>query len=44
MGKTVPAKFCPDIKRRSELISCLAPNRRAIVSIRAREDKKRFKS
>jgi OOP family OmpA-OmpF porin len=34
MGKTVPAKFCPDIKRRSELIACLAPNRRAIVSIK----------
>jgi len=34
MGKTVPAKFCPDIKGRSELISCLAPNRRAIVSIK----------
>jgi OOP family OmpA-OmpF porin len=34
MGKTVPAKFCPDIKARSELIACLAPNRRAIVSIK----------
>ncbi len=34
MGKTVPAKFCPDIKRRSQLIACLAPNRRAIVSIK----------
>ena len=34
MGKTVPAKFCPDMKRRSELIACLAPNRRAIVSIK----------
>ena len=34
MGKTVPAKFCPDIKGRSELIACLAPNRRAIVSIK----------
>ncbi len=34
MGKTVPAKFCPDINKRSELIACLAPNRRAIVSIK----------
>jgi OOP family OmpA-OmpF porin len=34
MGKTVPAKFCPGIKGRSELIACLAPNRRAIVSIK----------
>jgi len=34
MGKTVPAKFCPDTKKRSELIACLAPNRRAIVSIK----------
>src|SRR6266568_3350355 len=34
MGKTVPAKFCPDLKGRSELIACLAPNRRAIVSIK----------
>jgi OOP family OmpA-OmpF porin len=34
MGKTVPAKFCPDIKGRSELIACLGPNRRAIVSIK----------
>src|SRR5260221_611071 len=34
MGKTVPAKFCPDIKGRSQLIACLAPNRRAIVSIK----------
>jgi len=34
MGKTVPAKFCPDMKKRSELIACLAPNRRAIVSIK----------
>jgi OmpA-OmpF porin, OOP family len=34
MGKTVPAKFCPDIKDRKELISCLAPNRRAIVSLK----------
>jgi len=34
MGKTVPAKFCPDIRKRAELIACLAPNRRAIVSIK----------
>jgi len=34
MGKTVPAKFCPDIKKRAELIACLAPNRRTIVSIK----------
>ncbi len=34
MGKTVPAKFCPDTNKRSELIACLAPNRRAIVSIK----------
>jgi OOP family OmpA-OmpF porin len=34
MGKTVPAKFCPDIKNRKELIACLAPNRRAIISIK----------
>jgi OmpA-OmpF porin, OOP family len=34
MGKTVPAKFCPDIKNRKELIACLAPNRRAITSIK----------
>ena len=34
MGKTVPAKFCPDAKNRKELIACLAPNRRAIVNIK----------
>ena len=34
MGKTVPAKFCPDIKNRAELIACLAPNRRAVISIK----------
>ena len=34
MGKTVPAKFCPDDKNRKELISCLAPNRRAIISMK----------
>lgn len=34
MGKTVPAKFCPDIKKRAELIACLAPNRRAVISMK----------
>jgi OmpA-OmpF porin, OOP family len=34
MGKTVPAKFCPDGKDRKELIACLAPNRRAVISIK----------
>lgn len=34
MGKTVPAKFCPDTKNRKELIACLAPSRRAEVSIK----------
>jgi len=34
MGKTVPAKFCPDSKNRKELIACLAPSRRAIVFIK----------
>jgi OmpA-OmpF porin, OOP family len=34
MGKTVPAKFCPDTQDRKSLIACLAPNRRAIVSIK----------
>lgn len=34
MGKTVPAKFCPDTKNRKELMACLAPSRRAIVSIK----------
>jgi OOP family OmpA-OmpF porin len=34
MGKTVPAKFCPDINERAELIACLAPNRRAMISIK----------
>ena len=34
MGKTVPAKFCPDIKNRKELIACLAPNRRAIIAVK----------
>ena len=34
MGKTVPAKFCPDSKDRKELIACLAPNRRAIISLK----------
>lgn len=34
MGKTVPAKFCPDSKNRKELVDCLAPSRRAIISIK----------
>jgi OOP family OmpA-OmpF porin len=34
MGKTVPAKFCPDTPKRSELIECLAPNRRAIIAVK----------
>jgi len=34
MGKTVPAKFCPDDKDRKALIACLAPNRRAIISLK----------
>ena len=34
MGKTVPATFCPDAKDRKALIACLAPSRRAIVSIK----------
>ena len=34
MGKTAPAKFCPDSKNRKELIACLAPNRRVAVSIK----------
>ena len=34
MGKTVPAKFCPDEKNRKALIACLAPNRRVSISIK----------
>lgn len=34
MGKTVPAKFCPDEKDRKTLIACLAPNRRVSISIK----------
>jgi len=34
MGKTVPAKFCPDTAKRSELIECLAPNRRATIAVK----------
>jgi OOP family OmpA-OmpF porin len=34
MGKTVPAKFCPDIPKRADLIECLAPNRRAIIAVK----------
>jgi len=34
MGKTVPAASCPDSKDRKALIACLAPSRRAIISIK----------
>ncbi len=34
MGKTVPAAFCPDSKDRKALIACLAPSRRAAISIK----------
>lgn len=34
MGKTVPSKFCPGTKNRKDLIDCLAPNRRAIITIK----------
>lgn len=34
MGKTAPAKFCPDGKSRNELIACLAPNRRVEVLVK----------
>lgn len=40
MGKTVPAKACPDpspkgeIKTRAELIECLAPNRRTVIEVK----------
>jgi OOP family OmpA-OmpF porin len=34
MGKTVPAAFCPDSKDRKALIACLAPSRRAIISLK----------
>ena len=34
MGKTVPAKFCPEEKDRKALIACLAPNRRVSISIK----------
>jgi outer membrane protein OmpA-like peptidoglycan-associated protein len=32
-GKTLPVKACPEAKKRSELIECLAPNRRTVVEI-----------
>jgi len=34
MGKTTPAKFCPDAAKRAALIECLAPNRRAIIAVK----------
>lgn len=32
-GKTLPAKSCPDEKKRAALIECLAPNRRVVVEV-----------
>ena len=32
-GKTLPVKSCPDQKKRSDLIECLAPNRRVVVEV-----------
>ena len=34
MGKTLQIKSCPDGKDRKALISCLAPNRRAVIEIK----------
>ena len=34
MGKTAPAKFCPDSRSQKELIACLAPNRRVTVEVK----------
>ncbi len=34
MGKTVPAKFCPDTRNQAELQACLAPNRRVEIEIK----------
>jgi OmpA-OmpF porin, OOP family len=34
MGKTAPAKFCPDSRNQRDLIACLAPNRRVTVEIK----------
>lgn len=34
MGKTVPAKFCPDSRNQKEVIACLAPNRRVEIEIK----------
>jgi len=34
-GQTLPVKTCRDAKRRSELIECLAPNRRAVLELQA---------
>ncbi len=33
LGDTLPVKSCPDQKKRSALIECLAPNRRVVVEI-----------
>src|SRR5262245_18424921 len=32
-GKTLPVKSCPQVKKRAELIECLAPNRRTVVEV-----------
>lgn len=34
-GQTLPVKACPEATRRSELIECLAPNRRAVLELQA---------
>ncbi len=34
-GQTLPVKACPEAKRRTELIECLAPNRRAVLELQA---------
>lgn len=34
MGKTAPAKFCPDTRNQRELVECLAPNRRVTIEIK----------
>ena len=34
MGKTAPAKFCPDTRNQKELQDCLAPNRRVEIEFK----------
>jgi outer membrane protein OmpA-like peptidoglycan-associated protein len=34
-GQTLPVKTCREAKQRSELIECLAPNRRAVLELQA---------